>query len=358
MTDSDIIRRRRENHGLIRPLAQRPASVVAWFGAVQAQDYLGGLWAVGLRTQDAVQGDIELAIAEREIVRTWPMRGTLHFVAADDVRWMLDLLNPRIIRRHALRLEREFELDKTTLARCRRVLTQLLGGRAPLTRDEIYRALQEKGITPTGQRGVHILGRLAQEGLICLGPRAGKQPTFTLLDEWLPDVRGLLRDEALAELALRYFTGHGPATVNDFSWWSGLSLAESRAGLSLAERRLSREVVKGQTQWYAPAERRTRRKPLPAAHLLPPFDEYLVGYRERSAVLQTKFAGRLRALLSPVVEVDGKIVGTWGRKLTKGRAEIHLTPFSRWSTSTRRVIADAARRYGEYLGVPVALFWR
>jgi hypothetical protein len=340
---------------LIRPLASRPASVVARLGAVQAQDYLGGLWAVGLRTTNARAGEIELSIAEREIVRTWPMRGTLHLVAARDVRWMLDLLNPRIIRRHALRLEREFELDAATLARCRKVLTKLLAGRGPLTRNAIYQALQAKGISPAGQRGVHIVGRLAQEGLICLGPRAGKQPTFVLLDEWLPDTRGLLRDEALAELALRYFTGHGPATVRDFSWWSGLSLGEARTGLDFVERHLNRAVLGGQVVWFAAAEPRIRKKTLPASHLLPPFDEYLVGYRDRSAVLEAKYAGRLRALLSPVVEVDGKVVGTWGRTLTKGRAEIQLTPFRPWSTGTGRVVAEAARRYGTFLGVPVAL---
>ena len=310
-----------------------------------------------MRTVNSDQDDVEQAIAERKIVRTWPMRGTLHFVAADDVRWMLDLLNPRIIRRHALRLEREFELDSVTLARCRKVLVQLLAGRGPLTRNAIYQALRENGVSPAGQRGVHILGRLAQEGLICLGPRAGKQPTFVLLDEWLPNGRGLQRDEALAELALRYFTGHGPATVQDFSWWSGLSLTEARAGVDFVERQLNREMIGDKVFWFAPAKRRSRKSTLPGAHLLPPFDEYLVGYRDRSAVLDAKYAGRLRALLSPVVEVDGKVVGTWGRILTKGRAEIHLTPFGRWPTGTRRVVADAARRYGEFLGVSVALSW-
>jgi hypothetical protein len=339
-------------------MADRVASVVAWFGAVQAQDYRGALWGVAQRTWGAREADVELAIAEREIIRTWPMRGTLHFVAADDVRWMLDLLAPRIIRRHAARLEREFELDAATLTRCRKVLTRALEGNGPVTRGEIYQALEARSISPSRQRGVHILGRLAQEGFICFGPRAGKQSTFVLLDEWLPDVRGLLREEGLAELALRYFTGHGPATLNDFCWWSGLSLTEARAGLHLVERRLLRDTIGDRQLWHVPSERRARRTVPRNAHLLPPFDEYLVGYQDRTGVLNPAYAGRLQALLSPVVEVEGHIAGTWKRSLVKGKAELSLTPFRRWSVSARRMIADAAGQYGEYLGLPVAVTWR
>ena len=358
VTNLPLVRRRGENQGLIRPLADRASSVVAWFGAVQAQDYLGALWAVGQRTEGGREGDIELAIAEREIVRTWPMRGTLHFVAADDVRWLLDLLAPRIIQRHALRLEREFELDAPALARCRKVLTRILAGHGPTTRGDIYQALEGKGISCLGQRGVHILGRLAQEGLICLGPRLGKQPTFVFLDEWLPDVRGLLREEALAELALRYFTSHGPATVKDLSWWSGLSLTEARIALGLVERRLTKEKSGAREVWFASAPTQARKRAPSNAHLLPPFDEYLVGYQDRSAVLNPRYADGLHALLSPVVELDGQVVGTWKRILTRGKADLYLTPFGRWSSPAKRVIADAARRYGHYLGVPVALTWK
>jgi hypothetical protein len=354
MNIQEIIRRRLANQLLIRPSLDHPAAVVAWFGAVQAQDYLGALWAVGQRTPGAVESDVELALAERSIVRTWPMRGTLHFVAADDVRWMLELLTPRIVQRHALRLQREFELDTLCLSRCRKVLERALQGGA-LTRRQVYDALESGGLSVAGQRGIHILGRLAQEGLICFGPRAGKQQTFVLLDEWLPESRGLLRDEALAELALRYFTSHGPAAVRDFAWWSGLTLTDARAGLHLVERRLLRESFNGADYWCSPAEVKAPRKTRTTAHLLPPFDEYLVGYQDRSAVLDPRYVGRLQALLSPVVELDGKIVGTWGRRLIKGKAALHFTPFSRWGRGGQGAAAAAAQRYGEFLGLPVTL---
>lgn len=350
----DIIGRRRENQALIRP-GRDPAEIVAWFGAVQAQDYLGALWALGLRTADAVQSDIELAITERRIVRTWPMRGTLHFVAADDVRWLLELLAPRIIQRHAARLRREFELDAAAIARCRQILVHALQGRESLSRTRIYDALNEQGVSTSGQRGIHILGRLAQEGLICCGPRAGKQPTFVLLDEWLPETRGLLREEALAELALRYFTSHGPATVRDLSWWSGLPLADARAAVHLVERRLEGETVRGEPYWFADAERRIRKKGPVTCHLLPPFDEYLVGYQDRTAVLDPKHVGRLQALLSPVVEINGKIAGTWSRMITRGNVRVQLTPFSRFPAASGKAIDCAVARYGAFLGVPAAV---
>jgi hypothetical protein len=352
----DISARRRENQSLIRPVFQDPGDLVAWFGAVQAQDYLGALWAVGLRTAGAVESDVELAIAERRIVRTWPMRGTLHFVAADDARWLLELLAPRIVQRHSARLEREFELDRVALARCRRIIVQALEGRAPRTRTDLYEVLQTKGQSPAGQRGVHILGRLAQEGLICCGPREGKQPTFVLLDEWLPETRGLLREEALAELALRYFTSHGPATVRDLSWWSGLNLAEAREALKLVERQLEGETVGVERYWFADRERRVRKKPFPTCHLLPPFDEYLVGYQDRTAVLNPRHAGRLQALLSPAIELDGKIVGTWVRQRIKSKVRLHLKPFSRLPAESRETLLRAGDRYGKFLGVPASLY--
>lgn len=188
-----------------------PGDVVAWFGAVQAQDYLGSLWGIGLRTIDACEGAVEKAIANRKIVRTWPMRGTLHFVPAADVRWMLKLLTPRVIARSAGRY-RQLELDKRTFANSKKVFVRALEGGKQLTRTEMYKALEAAKISVAGQRGIHILGHLAQEGLICFGNRRAKQQTFVLLDEWVPENQSLNREEALAKLARCYFRSHGPAT--------------------------------------------------------------------------------------------------------------------------------------------------
>ncbi len=335
------------------PRFEAPLDAVRWLGAVQAQDYLGALWAIGLRTRGATEAAVERAIADRLIVRTWPMRGTLHFVAAADARWMLALLTPKVIRASAARL-RQLDLDEAVFARSRDLLARALEGGRRLSRDAIYALLRDAGISPAGQRGIHILWRLAQERLVCFASREGKQHTFALLEEWLPPARALERDEALAELATRYFTGHGPSTLEDFGWWSGLPAALAREALELAKPRLAREVVGDRVLWASGAERAlgsTRSE----AYLLPAFDELLVGYRDRSASLDPAYARRVGNLLSPTLVHEGQVVGTWTRSFRKDTVEVRTTFFERAAPSRARAVAEAAAGYGAFVGRRVVL---
>ena len=196
----DVLRRRLRGHHLVPPRFARPAEVVHWLCGVQAQVIFGSLWGIGLRTANGTESDVERAIAERTIVRSWPMRGTLHFVAADDIRWMLQLLTPRIASRGAAR-RRQLDLDSLTLVRSRNRLEKALSGGNALTRPQAYRALKEAGIATAEQRGLHILLELGMQGILCFGPRMGRQPSFVLLDEWIPASRAIDHDEALGELA-------------------------------------------------------------------------------------------------------------------------------------------------------------
>jgi hypothetical protein len=278
-----IAHRRLASQQIARPNSKTPAEVVAWLGAVQAQDYLGALWAVGLRVPNATEQSVEQAIAARQIVRTWPMRGTIHFVAPPDARWMLELLAPRVILGTQSRL-RQLDIDAQVLSRSADILAQALEGGQQLTRTALYELLAEGGIAASGSRGLHILGQLSMQGLLCFGARAGKQPTFTLLGEWAPEARSLPRDEALARLALRYFRGHGPATIKDLMWWSGLTTAEVKTGLAQAGSKLRCEKIDSQEYYFDP-EVPTGLDEDRRAFLLPPFDEFLVGYRDRSAML-------------------------------------------------------------------------
>lgn len=353
----DIAHRRLRSQHIAGAGGKEPGAVVAWLGAVQAQDYLGALWALGLRTKAATEKTIEQAIADRTVVRTWPLRGTLHFVAPADVRWMLALLAPRVIAGRRSRY-RQLGLDQADFDRSRDLLTRALEGGRQLTRDALYETLDAAGISTTGQRGIHILARLAQDGLLCFATRQGKQQTFALLEEWVPPARPLEREEALAELAGRYFTSHGPATLPDFTWWSGLTTADAKAGIELAGPRLEREVLDGRAYWSAAATSdagRTRHPKSPAAYLLPPFDEYLVAYRDRSAVLDAA-----RGLISrngifyPTIVLDGRVAGTWKRVFKKGSAVITLSPFAPLGKKERHAVAEAAERYGAFLGLPAS----
>ncbi|HKX27726.1 MAG TPA: winged helix DNA-binding domain-containing protein [Blastocatellia bacterium] len=353
MTNSEISRLRLHNQRLARATFKRPAEVVAWMGAVQAQDYLGALWAVGLRMRKAVETDIERALADRTILRTWPMRGTMHFVAAADARWMLELMTPRIVANLAQCFRRQFDLDERTFARSRELFERALQGGKRLTRTAMYQVLEEGGVSTAG-RGRHILWRLAQDGTICFGSREGKQPTFVLLDEWVPKTKRMSRDESLAELARRYFTSRGPATLRDFAWWSGLTITDASAGLEMAKRRLMPETANGQTYWLA-SSMPDLNDSSPAAYLLPAFDEYTVAYKDRSAVLDqahTKLANSGNGTLFPAIVVEGQVLGTWKRTLKKDSLAISTSLFAKLKRAETDAVNEAAARYGKFLGAP------
>jgi hypothetical protein len=357
MTSFDIARLRLHNQHISRSTFEKPADVVAWMGAVQAQDYIGALWAVGLRMHKAVEADIEQAIADRTIIRTWPMRRTLHFVAADDVRWMLDLLTPRTVANIAQRLLKHFGLDEATFARSKDLFVRALEGGKQLTRNAMYEVLEAGGISTASPRGLHILSRLAQDGLICFGAREGKQQTFALLDEWAPNVKRMARDKSLAELAGRYFTSHGPATLQDFAWWSGLTTTDARAGIDMAKRFLAQEVSDGQTYWFA-SSMPVAKYSSPTAYLLPAYDEYTVAYKDRSAVLNREYAKNANyghGIFNPTIVVDGQVVGTWKRTIRKDALVITPSPFSKLKRAETRAFAEAAKRYGEFLDASVVV---
>jgi len=325
-----------------------PADAVRWFGAVQAQDYAGALWAVGMRTRGAVQADVERAVAERTIVRSWPLRATLHFTAPEDLRWMLACFAPRIIARAVPRLK-QLELDERTLSRSAAVLGRALQGDRRLSRPNLYARLERAGISTVGGRGAHILWHCAHGGLICFATREGNQHTFALLDEWLPPAKQLAREEALAELTRRYFTSHGPATLKDFVWWSGLSVGDARLGLELNGPRLHTSTIEGVAHWHAEP---TRGSVAPGhAVLLPPYDEYTVAYKERAAALDPKHAAAARnGIFSQTILVDGRIMGLWTRQLTGDSVTVALKPFAKLPAASARAVAAAANRYGRFLG--------
>jgi hypothetical protein len=367
MNNSDLVIQRLKNQHVSEATCESPGEVVEWLCAVQAQDYLGALWAVGLRMRSAVESDIERALADRKIVRTWPMRGTLHFVAAADVRWMLELLTPRIVAGPARRVHEQMGLDEGAFARSAELLARALEGGKQMTRNAIYEVLEAARISTGDSRGLHILSRLAQDGRICFGAREGKQQTFVLLSEWAPAARRLARDEALAELARRYFTSHGPATLQDFTWWSGLTAADAREGLEMAKPRLAQEEIDGRAYWFSPSALNLRRKSKPSttgeapvAYLLPAYDEYTVAYKDRSAALSpahAKLQNSGKGIFNPTIVVDGQVVGVWKRALNKAALAITLSPFAKLKRAEMRAVAEAADRYGRFLGSPVEVSW-
>jgi hypothetical protein len=254
---------------------------------------------------------------------------------------MLTHCAPRMIARAALRF-RQFELDERVIGRSAAVLTRALEGGRQLTRPAIYARLERAGIAAGNSRGLHILWRLAHDGLICFGAREGKQHTFALLDEWVPRGRTLERDEALAELARRYFTSHGPATLKDFTWWSGLAAADARRAVEAA----GTDAAHLAAGTAAPRTAAPRTSHHPHAVLLPPYDEYTVAYQDRSAALDPAHVAKARyGILGPTIVIDGRIVGTWTRTETPATVSVSTRLFRRLSPPAKRALAAAITRY-------------
>jgi hypothetical protein len=265
---------------------------------------------------------------------------------------MLELMTPRVIAGAASRY-RQLELDDKVFAKSTKLIVKALQGGKQLARPDFYKLLERGGVSTEGSRGPHILGYLAQRQVICFGPRAGKQQTLVLLDEWLPDATRVSREEALGLLARKYFTGHGPATVQDLAWWSGLTLGDVKKGLESVKSEFEQLAIDDRTYWLKP---NAPAGPIEEAHLLPVYDEYLVAYRDRSAALdpaQKREPGD--GIFSPTVVIDGIIAGSWTRTMKKDRVVVNLRMLTALTAARRRLVEHAAQRLAEFLGISVEL---
>ena len=332
-----------------------PAEVVRWMGAMQAQDYTQALWAIGLRTKSATIGDVERAIEAGDILRTWPMRGTIHFIPPEDTRWMLALMASRRLAASGLRLK-QLELTLDLIESCGALFVDALAGGKRLTRSELMALLEDADIHTTGQRGYYILWYLAQRGVICLGPMRGKEQTFVLLEEWAPKQRELSREEALAEIALRFFHSHGPATIHDLARWTGLTLTDARAKLATVREELMSVKIEGVDYWMDKSTNLGAPAKSGKVWLLPGFDEFIIGYKERSVVVAEEHAQKIvpgnNGVFQPTLVIDGQAVGTWKRKIRKRGIEITCLPFEPTPNLAERVATDAAA-YGRFMELPV-----
>ncbi len=351
---SSIPERRLSNQHITRPIRGRPADIVARLGAVQAQEYPFAKWALALRLAGAASdADIEGAFEDGQILRTHVMRPTWHFVAAPDIVWMLELTAPRVhltmasyLRRHAL--------DTRLLRRATAIVERALGGRQHLTRAELRTTLARAGITLTALQMSFVTLYAELERVTCSGPRRGTQFTYALISERATRLRQLSRDEALGELAGRFFRSHGPATVRDFVWWSGLKTADAKRGLDIIRATSFQE--NGVTYWTAGRARAAAAPERPDVQLLPIYDEYLVAYRDRAAVPHGP--GHVSSAAQTVtfqhaLVIDGRVAGTW--RTGRHRSDVAVTMLRPLSRAERRALGAAAERYGRFLGSPVSL---
>ncbi len=352
LEEHEIIQSRLEAQHLTDSPAIGPGEVVAGMAAMQSQDYSGSLWAVGMRSREGtVVNDILETIESAEVVRTWLNRGTIHFSHSSDTRWLMELFSPGLLKTGQIR-DRNLGLTEKVVDQVEEAMVQALREKGILTRTEMYEVMNGTGLVKTkGNLGYHLLYRAAWDGLICFGPQIGNEQAFALAEKWLPESKSLGEDQAISKLALKYISGHGPATVRDFSWWSGLKLSQCRWGLENNSDSIEKVTV-GTDEYYMMREGgkgRTTHK----AHFLPAFDEYLVGYSDRQLVLNgfpKESVVMKNGTFKPVIILDGKVAGIWKSRESRDKLHIQANMFTKPGPDELQLMKEAVMRIGVFRG--------
>ncbi|MDR6413529.1 winged helix DNA-binding domain-containing protein [Pseudarthrobacter sulfonivorans] len=351
-------RLRLASQGLLGPGLGSVPDAVRWMTATQAQDLQAALWAIGLRVPGSGLADVRAALEDGSVVRSWPMRGTLHLVAPEDLRWMLDLTAERLTRMIAGR-HRELDITWADVEKCRDVALERVAGGGSVSRSELFAVFEAAGQPTTGQRGIHILGTLCRHGWLVQGPLAGNQQLLVAFDEWIPNSRELERQDGIAEFALRYFRSHGPATLRDFAWWTQIPLTEVRSAFEQIRGQLVELEFGDSSYWVSPETASLLDGGVPGQRsvlLLPGFDEFLLGYQDRSLVLAPEHANKIvpggNGVFKKTIVAGGEVMGTWGRAGTSRSAAVVPELFDDarpLGANARAAFTRAAEQYLEFL---------
>lgn len=339
-------------HQLTEPDFDRPEDLVSWMGALQAQDYTMSKWAVGIRLKSGSLLQVDKALESGEIVRSHVMRPTWHWVAGEDLRWMLQLTAPRIKKTiDAWVKSGGLVIPENLYTKCNDLIGKMLTGHHSFTREEIETGLGKAGIPTENERVKCYILRAELEGIVCSGADQEGKPTYTLLDEHIPFCRNLHREEALAELAIRYFRSHSPATLKDFVWWSGLTATEAKQATGLVSEQLIREISGSQELLCYAFCKVGKTKNI--MHFLPPFDEYLISYKDRTAVLPQEHhpkAFNKWGSFYPVILYEGQIVGNWKKTIKKGDITFTTSFFEPSPEMDSNLLKKAEDCYRIFLG--------
>ena len=356
-TPTELLTARLRNQLLVESTRRKPAQVVSWLCAMQAQEFPAAKWAIGSRAPGCQDGDVEQAFNDGLILRTHVLRPTWHFVTPEDIRWLLKLSAPRIHAQNAY-YYRQSELDEKTFAKSCAMIHRTLEGGKTMTRAELAVYLKRAKIPADGLKLAYVMMHAELEGVICSGPRRGKQFTYALLDERVPKTTKVFeRDEALAELAKRYFSSHGPATIRDFAWWSGLPARDAQTAAESADA-LESTTVGGTVHWGAKHGNATPFKNA-GAWLLPNYDEYLIAYKDRAPFIDATRAAnvvaRSNGAFANHLVIDGCLAGSWSRTLNAHSVLVEVAPYKKLTPAQSRAVANAVESYGEFFGLPATL---
>ena len=338
------------NHQLSRTDYTTPRQIVAHLGAIQAQDFNSAQWAIGARLNGITEKSVQEAFDKGEILRTHVLRPTWHFVTPENIRWMLQLSAKRIVQSMKSR-DRDLGLTDEIYSKCYRIIEKALEKEDCLTREELTEILHNAGMEVNSSQMTHVLTGAGANGIVCSGALCEKKQTYALLEKRVSAAKPLTQEESLEKLARIYFTGHGPATLQDFVWWSGLSVSEARQGLQSVQTEFVSETINGQMYWMPNIDF----QPLIGkndVHLLPAFDEYIVGYKDRTAILTSENHQKAissNGVFRPVVVKDGRVIGFW-KKATSVKKIITVAPFEPIDHATQQLIDVAAGKFRVFGG--------
>lgn len=334
---------------LLNPLFDNPKELVSWMGAVQAQNYSMAKWAVGVRTKDATIDTVEQSLRKGEILRTHILRPTWHFVSSGDIRWMLNLTGHRV----CLALKswcKKLGISDNLYTKTLRLFEKILDGNEGLTKQEIFDEFVKKGFEPNADIVNSFILYAESQGFICSGVEKNGNHTYALLDERVPLSNNYTKEESLAMLATKYFCSHSPASLQDFTWWSGLSISEAKQAVKLIEHDLIADRY-GALNLFVHHSYAKGVQTNDVLHFLPSYDEYLISYKDRSTVMKPEFyhkAFNNFGIFQPVILYNGQIVGNWKKMIKKGEIYIEHTFFKKEPAINSKLIKAATKNYNMF----------
>jgi len=350
MNLNEIVQQRIINQQLAGTKFKSAKEIVSWMGAVQAQDYAMSKWAVGVRLPNSTDETIEKAINDGEIIRIHVMRPTWHLVSSDDVKWMIALTAPHL-RKSMKGRHKALGLTDQIFKKSNSIIEKSLAKNGYMTRAELVAELNKNKIKPDNLQTIHIMFNAELNATVCNGPMRGKQFTYALLDERIPKTESFTRDEALARLSIKYFTSHGPASLQDFAWWSCLPSADAKRGLEMVKSKLMNTKIGDQTFWYDDSTRNERA--IQPVYFLPAYDEFMISYKDRSASLAPKFFSNAitrNGIFKPIIVADGQVVGTWSREIKKEKVVFQAKFFRSLQKLNKTEMNTGFAPYKKFLG--------
>jgi hypothetical protein len=356
MTYQEISHYRLVSQKLYKTTSCTPQEIVRHLGAMQAQDYSMAKWAIGSRC-NASEKEIEEAINSAQIIRTHILRPTWHFVAADDIYWMLDISAPQV-KRFTISAGKKYGFDIKKLYQINAEIEKMLNGNNHMTRDEIMQELNIKKTSSADFLSAAIMMNAELDGLVCNGRMKGKQITYALLEERVTKPKTkLTKEEGLAKLAKRYFESHGPATLLDFSWWSGFSPTICKSSINAIELQLNSIDIENQTYWFGKdisGETNFRE----SVHFLPAFDEILISYKTREASILLEHQSKAftnNGIFKPIILENGKVIGTWKRTIKKDHAKIETQFFNETENHKKAILFEGTKAFENYLETKILI---